>query len=231
LTGVEEGLDTVRSATRLLVLVGMLVALGAAPAGAQQVVDQQQTTFDGALAVGEGVSRAQTFTAGRTGTLDRVDLFLHRDAGTVEPLAVEIRDVVGGAPGNPVLAAATVPATSIPPSPGAWVPVTFSRGTPVVAGTQYAIVLYSTTADPNFYGWGFNEASLPGTGTDVYPAGQAFSSSNTPPTEWFVIHPGSDHAFKTYVTTEPSYEPSYAISIDLVVGKSKPLKIRLLKLR
>lgn len=135
-----------------------LVALGVlalAPAGAWAgTPDQQQTSFaaGGAAISGDRhESHAQTFTAGLSGALDRVDLALAQPTSpSVGPLTVEIRNVDdGGAPGTIVLARADVPVASVPPldQGQAFVEVPLDSPATVVAGGQYAIVAYTGGRD------------------------------------------------------------------------------------
>jgi hemolysin type calcium-binding protein len=202
-----------RSGLRLAVLMATLFASGVAPAQAQQVLDQQQITATAFAVVAQEQSRAQTFTAGRTGTLDRVDLFLYRGPDTVQPLTLEIRNTVGGMPGSTVLASATLMPADVPNGPGAaaFVAITFTPGAPVVAGTQYAIVLYSTAttsaSGSASYHWGRagNLRPLPPAPPDGYPEGTAFSSPTTPPSEWIDLFL-ADQAFITYVVPGDAVE-------------------------
>jgi hypothetical protein len=123
--------------------------------------DQQQLNFaDGSTATRgpnnpSPLSLAQTFTAGRSGGLDRVDLPLARAAETAGPLTVEIRNVIEGVvPGTMVLASESVEATKVPTeSQGlAFIAIRFDEPATVEAGVRYAIVVY--TGDSNFYRWG-----------------------------------------------------------------------------
>src|SRR5215213_8887946 len=143
-----------------------LVALGVlalAPAGAwAQTLDQQQPSFAAGSQRITGPSRgpdslAQTFTAGLSGGLDRVDLALAQASiPSVGPLTVEIRNVDdSGAPGTDVLASIDVPAESVPIGGNdalAFVEVQFDSPADVAAGGQYAIVAY--TGGDDFYQWG-----------------------------------------------------------------------------
>jgi hypothetical protein len=174
----------------------LLVAPGAA--SAMGTLDQEQTNTSAGFGLdgpgsGSPNSLAQTFTAGLTGQLDHVEVFLARRSGTL-PVKVEIRTVEGsGAPSATVLASETIPAASIPPG-GAFESVAFTPPPMVVAGTQYAIVVYSSEPLSNFLWFGAT--------ADVYPGGAAWSST-IPPTTWTQGASGLnpvDLAFKTYVT-------------------------------
>jgi hypothetical protein len=89
----------------------------AAPAGAAGALDQSQTgTSAGTECLCEPFSRlAQTFTAGVTGNLDRVDLVLVR-LRSPGNLTVEVRAVSGGVPSNTVLSTRTVAERRASPS-------------------------------------------------------------------------------------------------------------------
>jgi hypothetical protein len=90
-----------------------------------------------------------------------------------------------------VLAAQSVPASSIAAA-GSWVTVDFATPAPVTAGSQYAVLAYSSPLSmTQFYEWGY--------AGDVYAGGRfTFASSSPPSGPWT---PGStnDLAFKTYV--------------------------------
>jgi VCBS repeat-containing protein len=182
----------------LPVLLAVLGLLALTPAAARAgTLDQQQTSTAGGLALitGTGISLAQTFTAGLSGTLDQVDLALARVRAD-GPLTVEIRNVDGGAPGADVLASASLPAASVP-TETAFVAVSFAAPATVAADTQYAIVAYAGGFDRYFWGHA---------GADLYAGGSAFSSGESPPVTWSA-HPSTDFAFKTYVVVATNAPP------------------------
>jgi hypothetical protein len=186
-----------------------LIVVGAgASAG---TIDQQLTSWTNVSAVGDlgtwNHENAQTFTAGRSGALDQLDLALYRFdcktspvlCGGVGDLKVELMRTAGGVPSGTPLATATVPSTSIPlgkyPSLDglSWISVPIGP-VPVTAATQYAIVLSST----GMYAWGLDEtAGGPYLGGSTFSRDAADSSS-----AWFGPQP-SDKAFKTYVKPSP----------------------------
>jgi hypothetical protein len=179
-----------------LVAVGVLAL---APAGAfAGTLDQQLTSFTSSDIIAgpepssSARSAAQTFTAGLSGQLDQVDLPLAKYMQTDGPLTVEIRDVVGGAPGTTVLASAAVPAASVPlggTQQAVFVAAPFDSPADVAAGSQYAIVAY--TGGDDVYNWGRAAA-------DAYPGGTLFRSRQSPPLTWSASLL-DDLAFKTYV--------------------------------
>jgi hypothetical protein len=185
---------------RLTILLTAAVCLAvAASASAAGTLDQQQTAVGTSAEIfGPSFlpeSQAQTFTAGLTGGLDRVDLSLKQaKVGNSVGLTVQIRTVSGGVPGAVVLASATIAPGAIPAvnTPLAFVPVTFGPPAPVVAGTQYAIVVYTGGSDQ--YVWGL-------AGANPYAGGEDFTTLSSPPTAW-TAEPNFDFVFKTYVVTD-----------------------------
>jgi hypothetical protein len=196
-----------------------LVVVASASAG---VLDQQQTTVDGAngIAGGEGgASWAQTFTAGLSGQLDRVDLYLDTGGDPRDgPLTVEIRNVEGGVPGSAVLASASVPATD-PPLPAGFVEIPFESPATVVAGTQYAIVAY--TARHNSYSWGVALSNAYADG------GECVNPFSPPEYSRFWICHAIDLAFKTYVAPTISGVIAEVQALRLRAGIEKSLVAKL----
>jgi hypothetical protein len=211
--GREVGGTSVASIPRRLLLVALtttaLVPVGVSSAAAQGTLDQQ--SFEPTGPIGQSWSTigvagsqqlAETFTAGRTGILTQVDLFLGRDSAQLPPpLTVDIETEPSGA----VLASSTVPASSVPyvvqqgyPYP-TWIPVALSNGPFVVAGEQYAIVLADSAA-PSF---GSDDFMFEGFAlSNTYPGGNLLISSDSGAT-W--NGPGAfDLAFRTYVEPEPT---------------------------
>jgi Ca2+-binding RTX toxin-like protein len=187
----------IRRVSRNFVLASAAVAalmLGAAASASAGTLDQQQT--DGSAnpgGIGATQSLAQTFTAGLSGALDQVDLDLSKTGAPTDPLFVEIRGVSGGVPGATVLAGQSVPPSSVSPVE-TFVAISFASPAAVVAGTQYAIVVSSSAAGGNGYGW------RNGSG-DTYAAGIPCFTGGPPSGTWTCI--STDFAFKTYVVPTP----------------------------
>jgi hypothetical protein len=185
-------------------LAGAVWAVLALAPGAAfaDTLDQQQPGGSGDVRVYSGESLAQTFKAGLTGPLDRVELLLGAlDSPPDAALTVEVRDVSGGSPGTTVLASASV-APSAVSATDAWVPITFGTAPPVTAGTQYSIVVYSSVDTSHSYFWAID---FP----DPYPAGASFYQTVSPPNStWTVPALGGDQAFKTYVNLPPTSGPT-----------------------
>jgi hypothetical protein len=105
------------AAVPLIVVLAVLSLVRAAPADTG-VLDQYQTQVDtgGAPSVSEGQSLAQTFTAGLTGGLDKLDLALGKDVlpGILE---VEVRATSGGTPTSTILGSTQVDPSGVQPFP------------------------------------------------------------------------------------------------------------------
>jgi hypothetical protein len=217
---------SVRRVSRPLILASALLwALLIGPAGAASAgtLDQQQTNALGfALGVDKTQSVAQTFTPNLTGGIDRVDLHLGKISFPSVPLTVEIRDVSAGLPGNSVLASSSVAASDVPPDiAAAFTPVNFAAPAPVSAGTQYAIVAYSSTPSGTNYTWRDSGTINP------YADGVGvFAVSSPPSTAWNSVP--QDLAFRTYVvpplpptTTAPSPSPTMTGQREEALKKCK----------
>ena len=187
---------------RLLLAAAMVLALGiSGAAGAAGVLDQSQeaqTDLNGIALVGAQVA-AQSFTAGRTGALDHVDLRLTR-YGTPGNLIVEIHGVQAGVPSSGVLASGVVAEASLDSDPYTfeWESVALSPLSLVHDGTEYAIVLRDAGGANfpiDYYVWADD-------GENPYTRGTALTSVDGGVT-WFVA-PHTDTAFRTYVINAPT---------------------------
>lgn len=173
--------------------MGLLACLSVPASASAGDLDQQQTLAPGARGIVSTQSGAQTFTAGRTGLLDQVDLNLAK-GGSPGNLTVELRDVAAGVPGAQVLAAASVPASGVPLTAAhAFVAIPFPVPGSVTAGTQYAIVAYTAASGSDFYYWWDGGPPSP------YAGGMEFVPVSSPPVAPWNPFPTLDFAFKTYV--------------------------------
>jgi hypothetical protein len=215
-----------RLAAALVPILLLVLPISARAAGS---LDAQSTSFGDARGLigthenGQDVIHAQTFRAGATGLLDRVDVPIRVVGDPGVPLTVEIRALDGGGLPAGVLGAASLAQAAVPAcntsacvdkSPAgdfttfAFVEVPLTSAAAVSSGTDYAIVLSATGAQLDIYGdmvdrtanryeWAaiFNEAAYPdGSGLN-YLGGIGWVPSN------------ADKAFKVYVT------PGYSAAI------------------
>ena len=170
---------------------GCVALPGAAAAG---TLDQQQPNGGGvSLQLTSTQSLAQTFTAGLTGGLDQVDLKLSKTGTPTQPLTVEIRNAAAGSPGGTLLASGSIPASAAPAT-SEFVSLGFATPPAVTAGTQYAIVAYTASANPNRWNWAVDA-------TNPYAGGTAHFQAASPPGPTWIDQPGEDLSFKTYVLT------------------------------
>ncbi len=184
-----------------VLLICAACALAPAGAGAGTLDQQQGDATGSALDAYSNQSLAQTFTAGHSGKIDQVDLHLGEFLSPSAPLSVEIRNVSGGLPGSMVLASKSVSASDVPPdTAAAFVAINFAGSASVSAGTQYAIVAYSSTGFSNTYLW--RESSTP----NPYAGGVGVFTPGAPTSSWMSL--GGDLAFKTYVAPLPATLPT-----------------------
>jgi hypothetical protein len=199
-------------------VVGLMLAgvQAAAPAQAAGTLDQSVDVpaYLNGYYSSASETIAQTFTAGRTGTLDRVDLAMTWYGGidtAPEDLTLTVRENDGAtAFEGTVLATETFASTLITgeyPDTWNWLTVNIDPGVAVTAGTTYALVL----ANPGSHAspmplWVLNDQSL-----SSYSGGESSLI-------FFGGHyvEGGDVAFKTYVaaTAVDADLDTYDASVD-----------------
>ena len=192
-----------------IAVVAMVLALAASSALAiplpgtldqhQEVITGNGATWSDASMGGAGWALGQTFTAGVSGTLDAVGFYV---SATGPGPAVQVQPAVGnavieiegtgvsGKPASPPLASATPTLGSAP----GWVFFVLPSPINIVAGTKYAIVMF--TGAPVLLNWA-------GDCSNSYPGGEALMFS----TLWMPVSGvqacQQDFAFRTYVTAAP----------------------------
>jgi hypothetical protein len=123
--------------------------------------------------VAGGIQRAQTFTAGRSGRLQRVSYTTFQAGHPDGPMVLEVSRLgVDGRPGEP-LVRREVPAAAVSWSPSR---VAVEVGLDVAAGDRFALVVRSA-ASRGCYGMAYNDA-------DPYPADGGGLYSNDGGTTW-----------------------------------------------
>ena len=173
--------------TVLLAVVGMSGVAAMAPTShAAGTLDQAQGAANDCFV---NASAAQSFTARRSGELDRIDIWMDvvdPPAGTV---TVELRPVdAGDGPTTTILATSSISAAAAVDQ--GWTTFAFAAPAIVRTGTTYSIVMSRslTAGTLNFC------HQKPG----PYAGGLGFSGATSPPTT-FTARPGLDLAFRTYV--------------------------------
>jgi hypothetical protein len=152
-------------------------------------LDQEQATGGYPSGFGDRKRIAQTFTAGRTGHLDHVEVSL-QGLGFSGPVTVEIRNTVSHLPGSTVLATTTVPEASLPTGRLRFMSFYFAPAAPVIAGTEYAFVIQAP---------GGNSMGVDGSQAEAYASGAALVSTNSGTS--FSAAPVADYKFQTFVET------------------------------
>lgn len=126
-------------------------------AGSLQTDQSSPAIISNALGIGANSSnsdKAQTFTAGITGSLTKLDIKLDKVGSPTGNVQISIVAVSGGVPaqGTVLSSVESVADSSLPVSTHTLVTVTFATPASVTAGTVYAILLHSTyTPDNNNY--------------------------------------------------------------------------------
>jgi hypothetical protein len=142
-------------------------------------------------------TEGQTFTAGRTGSLDRVAVYLERDLGETLPDSAIFLDIypttAAGPPrtDGPPLGSASIPIVAVTQVRG-FVVFRLAHPVPVTKGTVYAIVLHADAPIQFAIAWDGSTAP------DHYPGGGEASrpDANAP----WTVYPAQDHSFKTFVS-------------------------------
>ena len=159
---------------------------GAHPGAARQPAALDQSTgSDGFRAftdIAGGIARAQTFTAGRSGTLTRVAYTTHQAGHPTAPLEIRIT-----ADDGTVLYQREVPAAEVGWSPHE---LAIAPDVPVQAGRRYAIELSAPDTARGGYGLAYSDG-------DPYAGGGALYSSDGGAT--WRPEPGRDLKFETSV--------------------------------
>ncbi|MWC27726.1 MBG domain-containing protein [Paenibacillus sp. MMS18-CY102] len=158
----------------------------------------------------------QSFTAGMTGTMYELDLFVTQvspPAGTT--LIIEIHD--GENPNGTLLGSRTLSyneVLALPGSPGGKFTVTFRDGINVTAGNKYTIMIHSSP--------GTGQVTMHMFGTNVYSGGQSYY--------YGTFNSSYDLAFQTYVSDSyRSYIPSLIVPpIVSTYGQAAPFTATLM---
>jgi hypothetical protein len=125
-----------------------------------------------------GLTRAQTFTAGRTGTLSRVALTMFQDNHVNAPLTLSVAPIdASGALGPPVWSS-SVPAPSVSWSPAE---VAGEPDVPVTAGQRYAVQISAPGATKGCYGFVYADSNPYPSGREMYSndGGQSWTPEST----------------------------------------------------
>ena len=203
--------------------IGSVEVVPAAACAAVGALDQWQTGTDADMSdiVGPPVgvipprSVAQTFTAGLSGALTAVELFLGSNGSSdVEPVTIEIRETLAGAPSSTVLARAEIPAACVTPVPR-WVTVVFADPATVHSTKQYAILAH--TGGHTVYLWYCGPHT-------AEPSGALWETFEYPPAAGWGRATTDPAAFRTYVQTLRRPNPG-APTTAALAARSRPRPI------
>ncbi len=166
----------------------------------------------------------QTFTAGLTGLLTRVDLYLFCSgcSGANPNITVSIRNTASSLPTGADLATATIPGFSSPS--GGWFSASFSSPASVTAGTQYAVVFRLASSRTGTQAYVYSGTTAAGGFGDVYTGGRRCTSTNSGST-WTcstVSTTAADDDFVTWVTNPTVYAASANHTSSLKDANSLP---------
>jgi len=140
--------------------------------------------------------RAQTFTSSENVTAKKVWLKLVKVGTPVTSLACALRATSAGAPTGSNLCSGNITSSFISTTAD-WYEFDLGVGTPLTAGTQYSIILYSdnsTATTSNEVAWAYDSTLAP------YTAGNGYYSANSGST-WTARAEGYDHMFQVVATT------------------------------
>src|SRR5262245_53244869 len=152
----HEWIPRIRRGARNLTitLAVCIVAAALALQPAQQsyaagTLDQSYEIANSAVPVGGTNWVAQTFTAGLTGNIDQLDLVLQSVAfQSTDQIVIEVRSTLNGLPTGSAITSGTLAEASIENQLPQFVSLSVPPA-PVVAGTQYAIVIHKPGGPPN----------------------------------------------------------------------------------
>ena len=177
-------------------------------------LDQVQTISDDSGFFGYAMMQGQTFTAGATGNLDRVDLNLSR-AGAPGGVTIQIRTVSAGEPSDTVIGSGSIAEGSVSDNSFDWVSVHLDDLAWVISGKQYAIVLFTAAAPPccDGYKWALSFQNPYAGGTMEQHIGNNGS--------WTPLS-AVDFTFKTYVIAGVDDTPPTITTSDVTVNATSP---------
>jgi len=193
------------------------VQLASSGSGGTTADQQNATITANGVAFTNGSWTGQTFTAGKSGSLSRVDinLFCVFCLSAPPSILVSIRATSGGMPTGSDLASTSLNISNYTGAQ-AYYSANFPSPPNVSAGTQYAIIIRASAA----YGTsgknlGFsNSATSANVGNNVYAGGQLIRSTNGG-TAWAAepsYTPTADGGFKTYI----GGSSGYSVAGDLI---------------
>lgn len=179
--------------TALATLIGVVTS--ATPALAASTFDQSvgaTAPYDSYSWIYSTQSAGQTFTAGLTGPLESVTVFLKDGGSATAGLTLTVKNAVSGLPSGAALATESIPDSAVPSSVGA-VTVTFATPPTVTAGQTYAFLITTTASSAGNQHYEIYDKT-----STTYAGGTALDDRGAGAT-WRTL--GQDFSFITRVTT------------------------------
>jgi hypothetical protein len=190
--------------------VAAALVVGITSSASAGTLDQSQTTHNIHRYIGaDGAAHAQTFTTGRSGQLDQVDIELSK-CRTGPGLNV---DLLVSAPGDPVnfnreIASASVPDSSVPAAPAfQFISIPIVPSVTLAAGTQYTIAVFATSFSQFCVG-GFPPYEWGASTGNPYPGGADWSLPGEGGGLEWIEDPDTDLAFRTFVESATPTSPT-----------------------
>jgi hypothetical protein len=175
----------------MFVLIWQSRVMQAAPLYQMSTLDQSSEAYVGGVTVGIVRQQAQTFTAGRTGQLDRIELYVSGPTSTYQyPIQITAVDA-NGIPTGSALGSGSLDGNLLT-GQHTWVSVAINPVVDVSEGVQYAIVV---PAGSQAFFWYYSVG-------DTYPRGGVVPASPTPT---------ADFTFRTYVLSSPATPTATAL--------------------
>ncbi|WP_340401334.1 S-layer homology domain-containing protein [Paenibacillus sp. FSL H8-0079] len=137
---------------RVLIVIGiLLIAFAMSESSLASSVDpiDQTTDTDNTIPDSHGGSKGvgQSFTAGKTGWMYDVDVFLAQSSAAEREISLTIHE--GADINGTVLGVAKVSSSIVPVFPGGWVRFNFDEGIYVESNKEYSMMMETTNNDPN----------------------------------------------------------------------------------
>ncbi len=161
--------------------------------GTQSAADQQWTTQNGGVNLGDASARAalaQEFKPTATNVLNKVSLYL-RKVGNPSDITLKLVSDNSGKPSNTVLASGSVAASTVTGS-YSFIDGTFTSTPTLTKDTPYWVIAVASMNSSNYFVWGSDTL-------DGYASGTAKSSSNwsVNNASWAAL--GNDLDFETWM--------------------------------
>uniref|UniRef100_UPI00111F32A2 MBG domain-containing protein n=1 Tax=Paenibacillus paridis TaxID=2583376 RepID=UPI00111F32A2 len=206
----------------VLIVIGiLLIAFAMSESSQAAFVDPIDQTSDteNTIPNSQGGSKGvgQSFTAGKTGWMYDVDVFMWKSAATEREISLTIHEGVDI--NGTVLGVAKASSSIVPDFPGGWVRFTFNEGIYVESNKQYAMMMETTNNDPHQMlqvTWRIYTPSTYAGGIPYYMG------------TW--NHSNFDFAFRTYVASQ---QRDYSTSLQMdqlttTYGDTEEIRVTLL---